>query len=115
MQKELVAALRETGSYNEEARLVENTETGSYLSGMQTVMVGGSDGLIPAGPVEIIAGGGLTDKDLEKILSLSVRDAHMASLFETIDDVFPLIDGKNDLKQIVAQYCWLLREKVVVK
>lgn len=115
IQKELVKALRETGSYHEEARLVEGTETSSYLSGMQTVMVGETDALIPAGPVEIIAGGGLSDQDLNQILSLSVRDAHLASLFETVDDIAPLVDEKRQLKQALAKYCWLLRNKVVVK
>lgn len=115
MQKELVAALRETGSYSEEARLVENVETGFYLSGMQMVMAGDADALVPAGPVEIIAGGGLTDKNLDQILALSVRDAHMASLFETIDDIIPLMEQKTDLKQSLAQYCWSLRDKVVIK
>ena len=115
MQKELVAAMRETGSYSEEARLVENTETGSYLSGMQTVMVGDTDSLVPAGPVEIIAGGGLTDQDFDQILSLSVREAHIASLFETIDDIIPLSGENNVLKHDLAKYYWLLRDRVVVK
>ncbi|MCP3890183.1 MAG: hypothetical protein GY702_15125 [Desulfobulbaceae bacterium] len=115
MQKELVTALRETGSYHEEARLVEGTETNSYLSGMQAVMVGDTDALVPAGPVEIIAGGGLSDQDLNQILSLSVLDAHLASLFETVDDIAPLVDEKRQLKQALAKYCWLLRNKVVVK
>jgi hypothetical protein len=115
MQKELVAALHETNSYHETARLVANTETSCYLSGMQAVMTGDIDALIPAGPVEIIAGGGLTDTDLDQILSLSVREAHLASLFETIDDIAPLVDKKRELKQALAKNCWLLRNKVVVK
>ena len=98
MQKELVEALRETGSHQQEAQLVENIVTGSYLSGMQMVMTGDTDTLIPAGPVEIIAGGGLTDEDLDQILSLSVRDAHLASLFETIDDISPLVDEHTAVK-----------------
>ncbi|MCP4340155.1 MAG: hypothetical protein GY799_15010 [Desulfobulbaceae bacterium] len=115
IQKELVTALRDTGSYHEEARLVEGIETSSYLSGMQTVMAGDTNGLIPAGPIEIIAGGGLSDQDLDQILSLSVRDAHLASLFETVDDIAPLVDEKRQLKQALAKYCLLLRNKVVVK
>lgn len=114
MQKELVAALRENGSYQEEARLVEQVETGSYLSGMQTVMTGDTDSLVPAGPIEIIAGGGLTDEDLDQILSLSVREAHLASLFETVADISSSADKNGELKQTIAKYCWSLRDKVVV-
>lgn len=115
MQKALVAALRETGGHQEEARLVEQIETGSYLSGMQMVMAGAADTLVPAGPVEIIAGGGLSERDLDKILALSVRDAHLASLFETIDDIGPPVGEKKHLKRILAEYCWQLRGRVVVK
>jgi len=115
MQAELVAAMRETGLGNEAANLVQSVETGCYLSGMQTVMTDDNDGLIPAGPVEIIAGGGLTEEDLDTILALSVRDAHLASLFETIDDIAPQPDKKKELKQALAKNCHLLRDKVVVK
>ncbi|MFW2369083.1 MAG: hypothetical protein ACN4GW_21920, partial [Desulforhopalus sp.] len=115
MQAELVAAMRETGSSKKAANLVENVKTDCYLSGMQTVMTEDKDGLIPAGPVEIIAGGGLTDENLDTILTLSVRDAHLASLFETIDDIAPRVYEKNSLKQALAKDCHLLRGKVVVK
>lgn len=115
MQAELVAAMRETGSGNEAAALVENVATGCYLSGMQTVMTEDKDGLVPAGPIEIIAGGGLTDTDLDTILALSVREAHLASLFETIDDIAPRTDKKKELKQALAQNSHLFRDKLVVK
>ncbi len=115
MQKQLVASLRETGSYSEAARLVEKVETGSYLSGMQTVMTEDKGNLVPAGPVEIIAGGGLTEKDLERMLFLSVRDAHLASLFETVGDISAFSEEKDQLKHDIAQDCWVLRNKVVVK
>jgi hypothetical protein len=74
------------------------------------------DCLIPAGPAEIIAGGGLTKDDLEKIKSLTVRDAHLAGLFETIPDFAPWVLSQSGWKRKLAEEIWpLLNEKVVLK
>jgi hypothetical protein len=96
---------------------VEGVATDTYLSGMQAVMIRiKEDTLIPAGPVEIIAGGGLTDDDIQKIQSLTVRDAHLASLFETIPDVVPWAIKMPDWKkQLAVDCCRILGEKVVIK
>lgn len=117
MQKELAAALRETGSHREAACRVEETGARAYLSGMQAVMAQIEAGaLIPAGPVEIIAAGGLTEKDLNQVLALSVRDAHLASLFDTVGDIAPeMLVTKKGLKPALAHDCRMLRNRVVVK
>ncbi|MCH9670302.1 MAG: hypothetical protein K0U93_02525 [Gammaproteobacteria bacterium] len=72
--------------------------TGGYLGGMQTVMhpfSDGSNGWTPAGPLEIIAAGGLGADDLATMRALSVRDAHLASMSETAVDVAILPAGTN--------------------
>ena len=44
------------------------------------------DLLLPAGPIEIIASGGLSRGQFEQMSSLTVRDAHLAGLIETLPD-----------------------------
>ncbi len=117
MQSGLVKALRTIAGYREMADIVKGVTAYTYLSGMQAVMVRiGNGALIPAGPIEILAGGGLANNDIEKILSLSVRDAHVASLFETVPDVAPWVTKTADWKKQLAVDCYpLLEDKVVIK
>ena len=117
MKQGMVNALRHTDGYQDIADLVEQVPTMSYLSGMLAIMAKSEgDCLIPAGPAEIIAGGGITKDDLEKIKSLTIRDAHLAGLFETIPDFAPWVLGQSGWKRKLAEEIWpLLKEKVVLK
>lgn len=117
IQRGIVSALEDTKGYQDIADIVKKVDTGIYLSGMQAVMKRTeADMLIPAGPVEIIAAGGLSGDDLERIRSLTVKDAHLASLFETIPDVAPWLTRTAGWKHHLAGDCWrLLKEAVVVK
>ena len=117
MKRGIIKALRHTDGYRGIADLVEQVPTMSYLSGMLAIMAK-SEGeyLIPAGPAEIIAGGGLTRDDLEKIKSLTIRDAHLAGLFETIPDFAPWVLSQSGWKRKLAEEIWpLLNEKVILK
>jgi hypothetical protein len=117
MQEGLVKALQKTSGYHDVATLVQGVTTETYLSGMQAVMVRiDEDTLVPAGPIEIIAGGGLTDDNIQQILSLTVRDAHLASLFETVPDIVPWAIKMPDWKkQLAIDCCRILRGSVVIK
>ena len=117
IQKGLVRALRQAKGYHESASMVEKVITDTYLSGMQTVMIRvKANELIPAGPLEIIAAGGLTKEDLNKILSLTLKDAHLASLFETLPDLAPKAIETNQWQKDLAAECFeLLDGKIVVK
>lgn len=90
IQKGLITTLQ-SGSYaNRLIAHVQNAPVSGYLSGMQGIMTRAEHGgLIPAGPLEILAGGGLTADHLEQLGSLSVTKAHRASLLETLDDICP--------------------------
>ena len=113
----LVAALQNTAGYGDVAALVTRVPTDCYLDGMQTIMSEVEEGyLVPAGPVEVIAGGGIADADIEKMLSLSLREAHLADMLETVSDGVPekLLDP--DWKEKLAKESWqFLAGKVVVK
>jgi hypothetical protein len=90
MQAAVVAALELSNGHAEVAELVRQVPTSGYLSGMQTVMTSiDGVGLVPAGPAEIAAAGGLGLGDRRRMLDMSVRDAHVASLFQTVEDVTP--------------------------
>jgi hypothetical protein len=117
MQQGIVNALKKTGGYDIVAKLVSNVPTNTYLSGMIAVMTRISGGyLIPAGPVEILAGGGFKKDDIEQLLSLTVRDAHIGGLSDTLPDlpawVAPSPEWKTKLAADIAQ---LLENKVVIK
>jgi hypothetical protein len=96
MQQGLVSALEQTGGYDEVARRVAGIKTNTYLSGMIAVMrrIEG-DHLVPAGPVEIIAGGGLDDGAIFQMQALTLKNAHIGALAETIQDLPP--SGKASL------------------
>jgi hypothetical protein len=117
MQRGIVAALKKTGGYDMMAKLVSNVSTNTYLSGMIAVMTKvDNDYLIPAGPIEILAAGGFNKKDIEKIQSLTVRDAHICALSDTIDDLpfwkAPTSRWKTYLAKDIAR---LLENKIIIK
>jgi len=110
MQHGVVNALNSSKGYSDVASIVQQVVTSCYLSGMQTVMAAdGQSGLVPAGPIEIIAGGGLNGPELKKLGQLSVRQAHIASLSETIADVAP------DQTLSVSLFAELARETAVLQ
>ncbi len=116
MQQGVVAALRRHGALNYVADWIARVPTKSYLSGMQAVMNRTSNGgLIPAGPVEIIADGGLKPEDIERIGSLTVADAHLASLLETVADVAPQACEPGWRERLAEECGVLLEGKVVVR
>jgi hypothetical protein len=118
MQRGLVEAMGVLGGYGDVVRKVSNVKTDAYFSGMIAVMRRTEAGnLVPAGPLEIIAGGGIGDEALSKMMALSVKDAHLGALAETIEDlpaaekaVLPE-NWRSELAQYTQQ---ALIEKIVV-
>lgn len=117
MQAGVVRALSEAPADRDTAEAVAGVPTDRYLSGMQTVMIEREGGLLlPAGPLEILAGKGLTDLDAERMLAMTVEEAHLASLFETIPDIAPGEAAVAAWKERMARDAFeALRERVVVK
>jgi len=95
MQAGVVDALRSVEGYQAIALKVGLSCCDRYLSGMQMVMNEQDKGLIPAGPIEVIAQGGLSDADLDHIESMTLLEGHYGSLVETLPDLIPevLLDG----------------------
>ena len=117
MQQGVVSALRSHGSYSDIVAKVERVKTNCYLSGMQMVMANDSQaGLVPAGPVEIIAGGGLSMAELKQLGQLSVRLAHIASLSETVPDVVPdQILSASQLTRLAREIAMRQKDGLIVK
>ncbi|MCP4022595.1 MAG: hypothetical protein GY729_12200 [Desulfobacteraceae bacterium] len=117
MQKAVVKALNQTTSFEGAASHVAEVSTSKYLSGMQMVMAKADVyGLIPAGPVEIINGSGLNKKDLALIKELTFKEAHQASLFESIGDVVPYETRPAGWQKEISRNClWQYKDKIVIK
>lgn len=116
MQRGLVRVFNETSGCAELAERLSQVPSNSYLSGMQAVMRNLDDDLLlPAGPVEMIASGGVSREQLEMIRSLTVRDAHLASLTDTLPDILPPEDRPDQWCLRLAQASsHLLRDRIVV-
>ncbi|MCP5195670.1 MAG: hypothetical protein H6974_02585 [Gammaproteobacteria bacterium] len=116
MQHGLVRALSESPGYVELAARLSQFPSSIYLSGMQAVMRSLDDDLLlPVGPVEMMAGGGLSWDHLDRMRSLTVRDAHLASLTDTLPDILPPEDRSDQwcLRLAQASRC-LLKERIVM-
>ena len=58
----------------------------------------------------------MSNKDIEQIYALSVRDAHLASLFEILPDFIPWVLKTPDWKKTLAEDALgILDGKVVIK
>ncbi len=116
MQKSIVNVLQKHPSMERAAVHVGNIDAGGYLSGMQTVMTSVKDqSIIPAGPVEIIAGGGLDSDNIEKLKNLSIKEAHLASMLETIPDLVPYGERPDGWEDNISRLCIQhLGKKIVI-
>ncbi len=117
IKKGLITAFHQANGYGDVINFIDQTSASGYLSGMLAVMTEiFSDGLAPAGPVEIIAAGGLTRDEIERMRALSVREAHLAGLFETVPDIYHSSQLNPDWRLSLARECkQALSAKVVVK
>ena len=115
IQNALVGAFSEIMGETRFVEYVNRVPTSIYLSGMQGVMHSlDSDFLLPAGPIEIIASGGLSPNQIEQMRSLTVRDAHLGGLTETLPDFQAKSDCSNNWCLLLAEECSrLLKDKIV--
>jgi hypothetical protein len=104
IQRATIDVLRRVAHEEALADMVEKSEANFYLAGMLPVMVRLEKSfLVPAGPVELIAAGGLTAEDLDKVLSVQLQSAHIASLVETIPDFLPQNIQSSEWKRRLIQ------------
>ncbi|WP_417228336.1 hypothetical protein [Amphritea sp.] len=114
MQAGVIAVLRQYDRLDIAAILAECCTDG-YLSGMQAVMVEQAGALLPAGVLEILASGAITATEVAFIRTISLRDAHYASLAETTADLMPQkMDSQSRVSLMIDQHKYLL-DKVILR
>ncbi|MDJ0777394.1 MAG: hypothetical protein QNJ85_06000 [Gammaproteobacteria bacterium] len=97
-------------------RIRGNAEPGPdlYLSGMQTIGIRDGERMLPAGPLEMIACGGLDEDQYARIGEVTVFQSHIASLFDMVMDAAP---GGHDARgvqdEIAKLVCASVGEKIV--
>jgi len=97
------------------AGFVAQARTDAYMDGMLAVMARVGDHLVPAGPVELMAGG-MTLADMDHLSRLTVREAHLADLFETLQDAVPANTLPHGWKrQLAGDTFQSLKDKMVMK
>ena len=74
-----------------------------YLSGMQAIGLETDGQLLPAGPLEIIASGGLNADQYQRIGEVTVLQSHIASLYDTIMDVVPQRGDVDRVKKEITK------------
>ena len=91
-------------------------ESGSdlYLSGMQTIGIRDGERLLPAGPLEMIACGGLDEEQYARIGEVTVFQSHIASLFDIVMDAAPNGHEAHRVQDEIAKLvCASVGEKIV--
>lgn len=89
MKQGVIAALNGVSRDSSHLALLTGTQPDPYLSGMQTIGISANGETRPAGPIEIIAGGGLNEARFRQIGEMTLGQAHIASLYDTILDTEP--------------------------
>ncbi len=103
MRKAVVETLHSKSRETIETNGINNISSDLYLSGMQTIGLETDGQLLPAGPLEIIASGGLDASQDEQIGEVTVLHSHIASLFDTIMDVVPRESNMNRAKKDITK------------
>ncbi len=105
MRKAVIETLRSNSG--ESVKTIDNGKLrpDRYLSGMQAMGLKTDGQLLPAGPLEIIASGGLHAEQYEQIGEITVLQSHIASMYDTIMDVAPqgsdFARTKNEVTKLV--------------
>lgn len=89
MQKAVIDTLRSDSGETVKTIDTRKLRPDLYLSGMQAIGLKTGSRLLPAGPLEIIASGGLDAEQYEQVGEVTVLESHIASLYDTIMDVVP--------------------------
>jgi len=89
MRKAVLETLRSNSGDTVKAIDTGKIRSDLYLSGMQTIALKKDGQLLPVGPLEIIASGGLSQDQCEQIGEITVLHSHIASLYDTVMDVVP--------------------------
>ena len=116
IQKGMVNALRSLKGCDGVADRISLVPSDVYVSGMQLMLRDlQNDYLLPVGPIEIAARGGLSFEQLVRLRSITVGDAHLAGLTETFPDMpISKTPSANWYMQLAADHGRKLRQRIIV-
>ncbi len=103
MQKAVIETLRSDSGETVKTIDTRKLRPDLYLSGMQTIGLKTGGQLLPAGPLEIMASGGLDAEQYEQIGEVTVLQSHIASLYDTVMDVMPQGSNFNRAKEEITK------------
>jgi hypothetical protein len=87
---------------------LKNVNTAGYLSGIQMVFNVESDQVAPLGVIEMAEKKSLNDLSISQLKTLTIKDAHIASLVDTVCDAIPDVLKKPDvmdhLNQLISEW-----------
>jgi hypothetical protein len=93
MQSGLVHSLLSFKRYEGYAESVASVTTNSYLSGMMFLLArSDAHHAVPAGPLEIIGKGGISQDFIKEAMSITVAMAHQIGIFNMYPDICPRLD-----------------------
>jgi hypothetical protein len=117
MKKKIIAALKDSLSYGHYIGSISKISASKYLSGMQAIMTKTDESsIVPAGPIEIIASGGISDSDVKNILEITILNAHKASMIDTVTDLKVNKAENTNWKEIISNENYLdLKSEVVIR
>lgn len=116
MQHGLIEAIEESGDFAT-AQKIGQVPTRSFLGNMAVIMLEQKDSnMVPAGPIEIILTGGLSDTERNKLAGVTLRAAHTIGLFESVPDLLPVSQQPSFWQKKLGHACsLLLRDNIIVK
>jgi hypothetical protein len=117
MKRKVIEALQDRECYEHYASSISKICASKYLSGMQTIMtMTDESSIVPAGPIEIMASGGICDTDVDKILNINILDAHKASMIDTVTDLKVNKSENTNWKEIISKENYhKLKSEVVIR
>ncbi|MGK5093075.1 hypothetical protein WDW89_13795 [Deltaproteobacteria bacterium TL4] len=103
MQSGLVAALQATKGYAAWAEQIATVPTANYVTGKSVAVACYSNGSIrPAGLIELSLKDGLKQQDLDKISSLTVKEANLYGMLEIYDSFIKKDEKEQKLLNSLA-------------
>jgi hypothetical protein len=93
MQRGICRAIGGVGGNERAAELVSSVPSDGFLAGLQGIVSVADDGsVLPAGPLEVAAAGGLAPADLVALEFLTIREGSLAAFTELFAHVAPDVE-----------------------
>ena len=104
-QRGTAQALAEVEEYRDWAETIMNYNCAGYISGPVFALNQTVEGLlVPAGPLEIIHGGGINLEQLDHLMNATVKDAHIMGLYSSYPELVHPALRKDNWSHILGEW-----------